>query len=69
LEDKHLDVQKQEIAELVKIICLAALNWEFKHSDEHYGIKKHQEEFILIKSQDVSYHCTIICFYRSVLIL
>jgi hypothetical protein len=60
LKGKHLDEQKQEIAELVKIICLAALNWEFKHSDEHYGIKKHQEEFILIKSQDVSHFCTIL---------
>ena len=44
-----------EIAELIKNICLAVLNWELKQSDEYmYGIKKHQEEFILIKSQEVS---------------
>ena len=43
-----------EIGELIKNICLAVLNWELKQSDEYmYGIKKHQEEFILIKSQEV----------------
>ena len=48
-----LDDEKLEIGELVKSICLAVLNWEFKQSDDHYSVKKHQEEFILIKNQEV----------------
>lgn len=45
--------QRLEIGELVKNICLAVLNWELKHTDDHYGLKKHQEEFIIIKNQEV----------------
>jgi len=49
-----IDDQKQIIGELIKNICLAILNWDLKQPDEHYGVKKHQEELILIKSQEVA---------------
>lgn len=48
---------RQEIGELIKNICLAVLNWELKQSDDNMlGIKKHQEEYILIKSQEVRFY-------------
>ena len=43
----------QDVAEILKTITLAVLNWELKHSDEQIEIKKSQEEYVHLKSQEV----------------